>query len=165
MAVPTLPRDWITTPFLRLLFQNLVVEEREDIREATLSAWRSAISILSGIPGLLDTTVDQKLIFEWFAVMMTPLGMAIDASSFYHAHVTDQVKNANGGGAGAGTAAASTVGHERHNVDKNMLTQDLSLITIELTLRARVAAATAIAYAIAHWPQGVSIACLVSIKR
>ena len=41
---------------------------------------------------------------------------------------------------------------ERHNVDKNMLAQDLSLITVEVTLKARVAGATALAYLIVFWP-------------
>jgi len=35
-------------------FQNLVVEERSDIRDATLSAWRTALSILSASSGWLE---------------------------------------------------------------------------------------------------------------
>lgn len=46
MAVPTLPRDWIAAPFLRLLFQNLIAEERSDIRDA---------SILNFLPVLLQS--------------------------------------------------------------------------------------------------------------
>ncbi|KAJ6606457.1 SNF2 superfamily chromatin remodeling protein [Mycena vulgaris] len=138
MAVPTLPRDWIAAPFLRLLFQNLIAEERADVRDASLAAWRAALAILAGTPGWLDAVVTQALILEWYAIVMTPLGVAIDASTFYRPSVET---------AGSGNAAP-----ERHNVDKNMLAQDPSLITNEVTLKARVAGATALAQLIVFWP-------------
>ncbi|KAF8130463.1 SNF2 chromatin remodeling protein [Mycena galopus ATCC 62051] len=138
MAVPTLPRDWIAAPFLRLLFQNLVAEERADIRDASLAAWRMALIVLAGTPGWLDSVVTQQLVLEWYAIVMTPLGVAIDATIFYRPSV-EMV--------GSGGAAP-----ERHNVDKNMLAQDPSLITTEVTLKARVAAATALAQLIVLWP-------------
>ncbi|KAJ7491285.1 SNF2 superfamily chromatin remodeling protein [Mycena latifolia] len=136
MAVPTLPRDWIAAPFLRLLFQNLIAEERADIRDASLAAWRMALTVLAGTPGWMDTVVTQQLILDWYAIMMTPLGVAIDPATFYRPSMET-----------AGNAAP-----ERHNVDKNMLAQDPSLITNEVTLKARVAAATALAQLIVFWP-------------
>jgi len=136
MAVPSLPRDWIAAPFLRLLFQNLIAEERSDIRDASLSAWRTALSVLAATPGWMEAVVTQQLILEWYAIMMTPIGIPIDPSTFYHPSVV----------------ADGDVAPERHNVDKNMLAQDISLITVEVTLKARVAAATALAYLIAFWP-------------
>ncbi|KAJ7349156.1 SNF2 superfamily chromatin remodeling protein [Mycena albidolilacea] len=138
MAVPTLPRDWIAAPFLRLLFQNLIAEERADIRDASLAAWRAALTVLAGTPGWLDTVVTQQLVLEWYAIVMTPLGVAIDPATFYRPSVET---------VGSGGAAP-----ERHNVDKNMLAQDPSLITNEVTLKARVAAATALAQLIVFWP-------------
>lgn len=36
LSVPTLPKEWIAPDFLRLVIQNLVVEERTDIRNATM---------------------------------------------------------------------------------------------------------------------------------
>ncbi|KAJ7461011.1 SNF2 superfamily chromatin remodeling protein [Mycena galericulata] len=137
MAVPTLPRDWIAAPFLQLLFQNLIVEERADIRDASLAAWRMTLTVLAGVPGWLDTVVTQQLILEWYAIMMQPLGMAIDATTFYRPSME---------------TAAGSAAPERHNVDKNMLAQDPSLITNEITLKARVAAATALAQLIVFWP-------------
>lgn len=136
MNVPSLPRDWIAPPFLRLIFQNLIVEERSDIRDASLTAWRTAFSIMAAIPGRLEAVTDHQLILEWYAVMMTPFGVAIDSSTFYRPSM----------------ASEGEVTHERHNVDKNMLTQDLSLITTEVILKARVASATALAYLITFWP-------------
>jgi TATA-binding protein-associated factor len=136
MTVPSLPRDWLAAPFLRLLFQNLVVEERSDIRDATLNAWRTALSILSASAGWLENVVTQQLLLEWYAILMTPLGVPIDTSAFYSATV-----------AADGMDAAP----ERHNVDKNMLSQDLSLVTVEVTIKARVAAAVALAYLMVFW--------------
>jgi TATA-binding protein-associated factor len=139
MVVPTLPRDWIAAPFLRLLFQNLIAEERTDVRDASLAAWRMALTVLAGTSGWLDTVVTQQLVLEWYAIMMTPLGVAIDASVFYRPSME---------------MAGNTVA-ERHNVDKNMLAQDQALITNEVTLKARVAAATALAQLILFWPSNV----------
>ncbi|KAI0637419.1 SNF2 chromatin remodeling protein [Trametes polyzona] len=136
MRVEHLPRAWITVPFLRLLFQNLVVEERSDIRQATLDTWRETLSILSSAPGWMEMCVTQPLLLEWYAVLMTPLGLPLDSSSFY-----DPTVGADSGGP-----------PERHNVDKNMLAQDLSLIPIEVVIQARLAASQALAYIIACWP-------------
>ncbi|KAJ7261289.1 hypothetical protein B0H12DRAFT_1048120 [Mycena haematopus] len=138
MAVPTLPRDWIAAPFLRLLFQNLIAEERADVRDASLAAWCAALKVLADTPGWLDSVVTQQLVLEWYAIVMTPLGVAIDSSTFYRPSVET---------VGSGGAAP-----ERHNVDKNMLAQDPSLITTEVTLKARVAAARALAQLIVIWP-------------
>lgn len=136
MTVEHLSRAWITVPFLRLLFQNLVVEERLDIRQATLATWRETLSILSSTPGWMESCVTQPILLEWYAVLMTPLGLPLDASSFY-----DPTVGTDSGGPS-----------ERHNVDKNMLAQDLSLITIEVVIQARLAASSALAYIVAFWP-------------
>ena len=140
MAVSSLPRDWIATPFLRLLFQNLIVEERSDIRSASLSSWRTALEIISSSPGLIKRLVKQQTALEWYAIMMTPLGVPIDTSAFHHPSFAED---------------GTDVAPERHNVDKNMLTQDLSLVSSELILQTRVAAATALAYLIIYWPSKV----------
>lgn len=134
MAVPHLPRDWISVPFLCLLFQNLICEERSDIRDASLSAWRDAFRLLSSVPGFFSSKISQQLTLGWYTVAMMPIGIAIDTSNFYLPS-----------NAGDGTL-------ERHNVDKNMLAQDLSLVPLETILKARVATATALACQLIYWP-------------
>ncbi|TFK76566.1 SNF2 superfamily chromatin remodeling protein [Pluteus cervinus] len=136
MTVPSLPRDWIAAPFLRLLFQNMIVEERHDIRSASLLAWRTALSILSSSADSIQNTFSQALLLDWYAIAMTPLGVPINSTTFYHA--TNSV--------------GPETGLERHNVDKNMLMQDLSLISTEVTIKARIAAATALAQIMVVWP-------------
>lgn len=140
MTVSSLPRDWIATPFLRLLFQNLVVEERSDIRSVSLTSWRTALEVISSVPGLIKRIVKQQTVLEWYAVMMTPLGVPIETSTFYHPTFAED---------------GTDVVPERHNVDKNMIVQDLSLVSPELILQARIAAATALAYLIICWPPKV----------
>ncbi|KIJ17139.1 hypothetical protein PAXINDRAFT_130724 [Paxillus involutus ATCC 200175] len=137
MTVPSLPRDWIAIPFLRLLFQNLIVEERPDIRSVSLSAWRTALEVISSTPGLMKKLVKQQTVLEWYAVMMTPSGVPIDSSTFYHPTFAED---------------GNDMAPERHNVDRNMLAQDLALVSSEVILQARIAAATALAYLIVYWP-------------
>ncbi|ESK94301.1 tbp associated factor [Moniliophthora roreri MCA 2997] len=136
LTVESLPRDWIGLPFLQLLFQNLIVEERADIRDASLQAWRTTLSIVSSIPGWVESQISQQAILDWYAIVMTPLGMPIDPSTFYRPSVTVE-----------GDVP------ERHNVDKNMLAQDLALITMEVVYKARIAASTALATLMTFWPQ------------
>ena len=140
MSVSSLPRDWLTVDYLRLLFQNLVVEERTDIRDATLDAWRLVFDILSAGNLWLQTVVTQQLLLGWYEMMMVPLGQPMSKALFYDPAATSP---------GADLA-------ERHNVDKNMLAQDLTLVPIEIVIQARVASAQALAYVTACWPESVS---------
>lgn len=140
MSVSSLPRDWIAAEYLRLLFQNLIVEERFDIRAATLEAWNLVISILTAKSGWIESLVTQQVLLEWYAAMMTPLGTPLEVSTFYDP-----------------TLAKTGMDHgaERHNVDKNMIAQDMSLIPLEVIIAARVASATALSYIVALWPTPV----------
>lgn len=137
MLVPSLPNDWITSDFLRLLVQNLVVEERDDIRNSTLEIWTTVLTVVRPAQGWMENLIAPQLILEWYALAMTPLGVPIDPATLYHPS-TDMHNNT-----------------EKHNVDKNMLAQDLSLVPLEVVLRARVAVAKAFAWLIAAWaPSG-----------
>ncbi|KAI0247046.1 SNF2 chromatin remodeling protein [Lactifluus subvellereus] len=136
MNVASLPKDWVATPLLRLFFQNLIVEERTDIRDATIAAWNTAIDLLHSRPGWMETVITSPQLLEWFETMMTPMGFPIDASGFY-----DPLSSENG----------AQVAAERHNVDKNMLAQDLTLVSPDTVWKARIAAATAMAYLVASW--------------
>ncbi|KAG6814294.1 hypothetical protein H0H92_013419 [Tricholoma furcatifolium] len=115
---------------------DLLVEERSDIRDASLIAWKMAVSIVAANPTWICNVITHELLLDWYAIVMTPLGVPLDSTRFYHTTV----------------AADGEVPPERHNVDKNMLAQDSSLITSEVTLKARVSAATALAYLIPSWP-------------
>lgn len=147
MTVVSLPKDWVTTPFIRLLFQNLICEERVDIRDASLSTWQTALSLLSNLPDRMEDVIPRQLILDWYATVMTPLGVAINVSTFYNPSL----------------ALDGVVPPERHNVDKNMLTQDLSLISVEVILKARIATSTALAYLVVFWPAEVFLRLFIVI--
>ena len=98
------------------------------------------MSILSPSSGWMEANFTQQVLLEWYAVLMTPLGLQLDSSTFYDPTI------------GGDNSAPS----ERHNVDKNMLAQDLSLVPIEVVIQARLAASSALAYIIAFWPTTVS---------
>lgn len=136
MNVASLSKDWVSTPLLRLLFQNLIVEERTDVRDATVAAWNTAIELLRSRPGCMELVITSPQLLEWFETMMTPMGSSIDSSGFYDPLASDN---------------ATQVAAERHNVDKNMLTQDLTLVQPDTVWKARIAAGTAMAYLIASW--------------
>lgn len=141
MIVQSLPRDWITGPFLSLLFQNMICEDRMDICDASLTAWKTALATIPSTSGHLENVVTQQMIIDWYAVMMTPLGVPIDVSTFY-------------------TPPMHLEGNlplERHNVDKNMINQDLSLISVDIVIKARLATATALGYLIVCWMSDVSL--------
>lgn len=143
LQVPSLSKDWITDSFLRILIQNLVIEERKDIRDVTVETWKTAIRVLSRLTtdsgaAWLEWIVSPGLVLEWHEIVMTPLGTPIDISKLYMPTIQNDSA-------------------ERHNVDKAMLSQDFSLVSQELVLKGRVAAATAIAYLINAWPTEVGL--------
>ncbi len=134
LNVEMLVGDWITQEFARLLFQNLIFEERADIRDCSITAWRLTIQRLAGLQRL------EAAIFEvlpvWFSVVMNPIGVPIDPELLFR-----PVKG----------------GMQLHNVDKPMLIQDLSLVSEELVLRGRIAASKALSFVLAKWPAAVSL--------
>jgi len=140
MSVASLPKDWVAIPLLRLLFQNLVVEERTDIRNSTVAAWNTAVDLLRSRPGWMESVIASPQLLEWFETVMTPMGFPVDASGFY-----DPLSSENG----------PQVAAERHNVDKNMLAQDLTLVSPDVVWKARIAAATAMAYVVSSWNSSV----------
>ena len=148
MTVESLPRGWISIPFLRLLFQNLLVEERADIRDATLTTWREVLSIMSNTTDWLGNSVSQQMLLEWYGLLMTPLGLPLESGNFYDPTVSSD----------------NSAPTERHNVDKNMLAQDLSLVPIEVVIQARLATSEALAHIIAFWPSSVRLR-VISLMR
>ncbi|KAF8321727.1 hypothetical protein DL93DRAFT_2209827, partial [Clavulina sp. PMI_390] len=131
LSVPNLSDDWLSDSVLRLLFQNLLLEERLDIQTLTLQTWRSVVSRLKLSASRLLEMMTPYL-RDWFALLMNPLGVAMDSQLLFH-HIP----------AGA---------EDTYNVDKNMIAQDLSLVSTETILRGRVACSQALATVIASWP-------------
>lgn len=138
LELPSIDHSWADERLLRLLFQNLVVEDRLDIRERTARAWNMCLRISSAEDSGRLTINAGPHIDKWFAILSTPIGTAINPALFWSAKVS-----------------LSGQGGYVHNVDKAMLAQDLSLVSVEAVMRGRVAGAVALGSLIASWSFGV----------
>lgn len=115
-----------------------MVEERLEIRNATMAAWKQCLQFAETDSSRLDRDA-APFIQAWFSILMTPVGIAIQPAYFWSAKVS-----------------LSGQGGYVHNVDKAMLAQDLSLVSIESIMRCRVAGASALGSLIAIWQESVS---------
>ncbi|WVW85765.1 hypothetical protein I302_107803 [Kwoniella bestiolae CBS 10118] len=110
---------WLSDGYSSLLFQNLLLEERQDIRELSLKALDDAVQQVEEDCGEQEGMMDLD---TWFSLVMTPIGAPFDATLF------TKVKN-------------STTGH---NVDKAMMAGDMSLISMDIALQTRLTGAKAL---------------------
>lgn len=131
LSTPSIPQGWVDDRVLRLLFQNLVVEERASIRNASKEAWMLAVDISARDLSQLVLLIGPHL-KTFFAIIMTPLGSPIDFSLFFQAAGVDS---------------------GRHNIDKGVLAQDLTLIGVDAVIRGRLGAASALGKVLAYWPR------------
>ncbi|PWY98716.1 hypothetical protein BCV70DRAFT_201510 [Testicularia cyperi] len=148
LTVPSLPKDWIDERLMRLLFQNLVVEERIPIRKASSEAWMQALEHVAQDPVRLQSLVGPY-VADFFKIAMTPLGSPIDFTLFYS----------------AAAHSASHADSNRHNVDKGILTQDLSLVGVDTVIRGRLGAAEALGKAMARFPRAEDETCFGHLLR
>ncbi|PWN25714.1 hypothetical protein BDZ90DRAFT_233723 [Jaminaea rosea] len=126
------PKAWLDERVFRLLFQNLIVEEKMQIRDETTAAWHSAV-----------TSVETARLHEllrphlghFATILMTPLGVAFDFSLFYDA-----------------SRPTASQGEARYNVDKSILAQDLSLVGVDTVIRGRLGATHALGQLFARLP-------------
>lgn len=135
LALPSISHSWADSRLLRLLFQNLVVEDRLDVRNATAQAWDKCLALGDEKKLVQDA---QPFVENWWSILMSPIGFAMDPSLFWSAKV-------------------SLSGQKGfvHNVDKAILAQDLSLVSVEAIMRGRVAGAIAFGSLISTWPLAV----------
>lgn len=114
--------DWMHDQFFSLLYQNLVLEDRSDIRAVTFDAFMAGVSEVEQNGGL-DVTVECNL-EDWYKIAMTPIGLSLDGNLFVRV--------------GKGSSG--------YNVDKPMLAGDVSLVPVEKMLETRISAAKALAF-------------------
>lgn len=114
---------WHSPTLFALLFQNLVLEERPEIRSISYAALVSALEIANqrGSDTLRDLIEDN--LGDWYQIVMTPPGAKIEPSL-----LTRVAKSSSS-----------------HNVDKAMLEGDLSLVDVETVMETRLLGAKALA--------------------
>ncbi|KAK4703463.1 TATA-binding protein-associated factor, partial [Phenoliferia sp. Uapishka_3] len=143
LRLPSIDHSWADNRLLRLLFQNLIVEERLEIRNLTALAWRTTLNLppvtdqVSGVSAPRFAQDATPHVDGWFRIVCTPIGVPIDTSLFWSAK-----------------QSLSGQGAFVHNVDKAILGQDLALVSVEAVMRGRVAGAVALGNLVAAWPHG-----------
>lgn len=118
LQAPSLPRAWLDERLVRLLFQNLLVEERPAIREATTHVWSLALGALGAQLG--DCVAPH--VPALFQLVLTPIGTPMDTKLFFT------------------PPRAQT----EHDIDRGILTQDLTLVGVDVVIRGRLDAASAL---------------------
>ncbi|ORY95444.1 hypothetical protein BCR43DRAFT_301359 [Syncephalastrum racemosum] len=150
--------EWLDERVYRLVFQNLVIEEREPVLERTLAVWKQ-LTIANNVENQMVLQGTQGWLGSWFEVAMTPIGQPLDVATHFY-----KPPGAFGLG-GQPPAAASkkkpakkangTPEEPGHNLDAGMINQDFSLITVDQVVRCRVACTVALGMAMSMWPDDV----------
>lgn len=127
--------SWVDERVLRLVFQNMLVEERWEIRSLSNEVWNGMIDQLIEDSRTVDTllSIVRSNVEGWIQLVATPRTQKMDVNLFFTAvhtskHMTSQ--------------DLSLI----HNVDKSVMAQDLSLVSIDDIMRGRLAASTALGY-------------------
>ncbi|RUS21143.1 hypothetical protein BC937DRAFT_93516 [Endogone sp. FLAS-F59071] len=160
--------EWVDDRVFRLVFQNLLVEERKDIVALSLKVWE-ALTLKNCVVSDLVLTWTQYWLGGWFELTMTPIGQPLDvANQFYKppgffgtALTTDATgvittttttATTTGRRGGRSTGAPDEPGAAvGHNIDVGMIMQDFSLVTHETVMRGRVASSTALGMVMSVW--------------
>jgi TATA-binding protein-associated factor len=134
-SIPNLPRsDWLDASFLSGLYENLILEERTDIRTVSFQAFEAALNEMILGTGNLQEEV-ETLIQDWYSLVMIPVGAEMHPSYF-------------------ASARKSITGHD---VDKSMMAGDMTILSPELVIQTRIAGAMALAkLRLLYTGQGVS---------
>ncbi|KAL4398867.1 TATA-binding protein-associated factor Mot1 [Malassezia pachydermatis] len=133
LQAPSLPRDWLDDALVRLLFQNMLVEEKPAIRDATAQVWAQVLDVLG--PQLAECVAPH--VPALFQLVLTPIGTPMNMALFY---VPPRAQS-------------------EHNIDRGILAQDLTLVSMDVVLRGRIGAASALGEVLAHAPMAEADAC------
>lgn len=144
LELPTLdPSTWVDSRLYRLLFQNILLEQRPEIRRASQEAFHKTLSLATRSPSALESLTRDvsPSLSTWFTLLRSPIGTPLNAALFWSAR-----ESLAGNGVGI-----------VHNVDKPMLNQDLALVSTESVLKGKVEAAKAVGNLMTVWPKLVRL--------
>ncbi|KAG0207805.1 TATA-binding protein-associated factor mot1 [Mortierella sp. GBA30] len=145
--------EWVDERVVRMVFQNLIVEEKKEILDLSLAVMTALVEHMasSESSASLSTIVGPHL-QTLFTILLTPIGTPLDTRLFYSptghgaAPVIVETHTARG-------RKAQAAQSHSHNVDVGMLKQDLSLVSTASVIRCRLTASKALGLVIASWPQ------------
>ncbi|KAK9470101.1 uncharacterized protein V1510DRAFT_432401 [Dipodascopsis tothii] len=161
-------RDWIDGKALRLLFQNLLVEQNEQVLALSLQVFVDLATALSRQGGARFAETFSQHVYPLFTLMMTPIGVAratypMDTSLFLRPSGATFSAVCADGRAPADDAAAPAKRRRKsekkdeqpvssHNIDSPVFLGDVSLVGVEALVRMRLHSARAMGFAMSLWP-------------
>ena len=144
--------EWVDDRVVRMVYQNMIVEERKEVLELSLTVMTALIDHMASMDSsALMTSVIHPHLQTFFSMLLTPIGTPLDTRLFYsptgHGVAAVVVEAPR-----AGRKAQATQNHS-HNVDVGMLKQDLALVSAASVIRCRLTASKALGLMMAGWPQ------------
>ncbi|CCG83717.1 protein of unknown function [Taphrina deformans PYCC 5710] len=161
-------QGWIDDKLLRLIFQNMLVEQNHDVLKASSEFWTECLSCakLQGEDYLHEIFKDH--LRRCISLVMTSIGQGrvaipLDTKSFirpsglpFAASKQEKFPDLNGSSSTKATRKKKEEDKTEmkldHNTDAPMLRGELELTGLDIVLRTRVAAATALGSLLAYWP-------------
>ncbi|KAF9103655.1 TATA-binding protein-associated factor mot1 [Mortierella sp. AM989] len=143
--------EWVDERVVRMVFQNLIVEEKKDILAVSLTVMKALIDHMTASESSASiTTIVGPHLQKLFTTLLTPIGTPLDTHLFYSP--TGQGTAVVVEAPSRGRKAQAAQSHS-HNVDMGMLKQDLALVSTESVIRCRLNASKALGLIMAGWPQ------------
>ncbi|KAF9189260.1 TATA-binding protein-associated factor mot1 [Haplosporangium sp. Z 11] len=145
--------EWVDERVIRMVYQNLIVEEKKEILDLSLTVMTALIEHMSASETSASmTAIVGPHLQTFFSILLTPIGTPLETRLFYsptgHLTTTSIVTQTQGRGRKAQAAQSHS-----HNVDIGMLKQDLSLVSTASVIRCRLTASKALGLIMAGWPQ------------
>ncbi|KAF9987784.1 TATA-binding protein-associated factor mot1 [Modicella reniformis] len=157
--------EWVDERVVRMVYQNLIVEEKKDILDLSLTVMSALIDHISG-PGstISITNVIDPHLKTFFTILMTPIGTPLDTRLFYSPNNHDGAALIVVETPARSRKAQATQSHS-HNIDVGMLKQDLALVSTEAVIRCRLNASKALGLMMNGWPQDQLDAAFYSLLQ
>lgn len=135
-------KDWVSLVTLRLVFQNILLEQNDGVVDLSMDLWRMLMDFLNSLESKKELlTIFAQVWASTFPLLMTPIG---SARRFYKMDDNLLVKPSGESYADATPASASSSSKLEVNIDGPMILGDTLIFETSTFIRARVNGAIAL---------------------
>ncbi|KAJ3098886.1 btaf1 RNA polymerase II, B-TFIID transcription factor-associated, 170kDa [Phlyctochytrium planicorne] len=138
---------WLTKELMQLVFQNFVLEEKEDVSNLSLEIWTKIVKVMHGLAANQFCSTMSKHHGTFFNLLMTPIGTPIDPKFLYTPSFS-------------GDSSTSNVSVH----DKAMAQQDLTVVSEDVVMRGRILGATALGRCLSYVARAQNPAALHAVQ-